>query len=63
MSTSGGVSAGRKITSVVENQTSAVGNQTSVGLTSDLQGRKLFGPKIRIISGQHVQKGVGRKFI
>jgi hypothetical protein len=38
-----------------------VENQTSVGLTSDRQGRKLFGPKSEIISDQHLQKRVGLK--
>jgi hypothetical protein len=40
-----------------------VENQTSVGLTSDLQGRKLFGPKSEIISDQRLQERVGRKSI
>jgi hypothetical protein len=39
---------------------SAVGNQTSVGVTSDLH-RKLFDPKCGIISDQHLQKRVGRQ--
>jgi hypothetical protein len=41
-------------TSKIANQISKVENQTSVGLTSDLQGRKLFGSKSEIISDQHL---------
>jgi hypothetical protein len=40
-----------------------VANQTSIGLTSDQQDRKLFGPKSEIISDQHLQKRVDWKSI
>jgi hypothetical protein len=51
------------VSALVGNQTSVVGNQTTVGLTSDQQGQKSFGLKSEIISDQHLQNGVGRKSI